>query len=62
METGDPLLGCSSAKGLCRALNTRGGGDEGAATRPKGTYLQLHLHPIHRQHLILKEKRKGGEG
>lgn len=27
-----------------------------------GTYLQLHLHPIHRQYLVLKENGKGGEG
>lgn len=60
MEMGDPLLGCSSAEGLCPAPNTRG--VEGAATGDTGTYLQLHFHPIHRQHLILKEKRKGSEG
>lgn len=35
---------------------------KGAAPRATGTYLQLHLHPVHRQHLVLKEKRKGGEG
>lgn len=48
---GDLLLGGSSTEQ-----------GKGAAPRATGTYLQLHLHPVHRQHLVLKEKRKGGEG
>lgn len=48
---GDLLLGGSSTEQ-----------GKGAAPRATGTYLQLHLHPVHRQHLVLKEKSKGGEG
>lgn len=35
---------------------------KGDTSRDMGTYLQLHLHPIHRQHLVLKENGKDGEG
>ena len=61
MEMGGPASGVLLCRGALPSPEHPGVG-EGAAARATGTYLQLHLHPIHRQHLILKEKRKGGEG
>lgn len=56
---GDQLLGLLLAHWLPGVLPSPK--HRRSCSRAMGTHLQLHLHPIHRQHLILKEKRSSGE-